>query len=49
MEEGEISGIRIDDNSWRISKDVVSSLQEYGEILGDIPEVVSIDTVFTLR
>ena len=38
VEEGEISGVRIDDNSWRISIDVVSSLQEYGEILGDVPE-----------
>lgn len=49
IEEGEIMGSRIDENSWRVSVDVVTSLQEYAELQGDQPQVISIDTTFVLR
>jgi len=49
VEEGEIIGRKIDENSWRISIDVVTKIQEFGAVQGDLPEVISIDTIFSLR
>jgi len=49
IEEGEIIGRKIDDNSWRISIEVVTKIQEYGEVNGDQPDVISVDTVFSLK
>ena len=49
FQEGEITGERIDDNTWMVSIDVVSSLQEYGIITGDQPQVVSFQNIFTLE
>ena len=49
IEEGEINGRKIDDTSWSVSIDVVTKIQEYGVVHGDQPEVISIDTIFSLK
>jgi len=50
VEEGTITGTRIDDNSWQVSVDIITTPQEYGELFGgDEPQAISIDTIFTLE
>ncbi len=49
VEEGEIRGTRIDDNSWQIFIDVVSRLEANGEISLLDPIVIEVDAVFTLE
>ena len=49
IDQGEITGTKLSDNSWRVSIDVVTKIQAYGEIHGDQPEVISIEDVFFLK
>lgn len=47
VEEGEMTGTKIDDDSWRISIDVVTKPQEYPE--GSDPVRIVIDEIFRLE
>lgn len=49
VEEGKITGKKTDDNSWRVSIDVITKIQPYGIIMGDQPEHILIDTLFTFQ
>ncbi|MDA8692955.1 hypothetical protein N9L92_02755 [Saprospiraceae bacterium] len=48
IEEGEISGVKIDDSTWRISIDVVTKTQEIQEF-GDQPVEIRLDTLFSIK
>ena len=49
VKEGEIHGTKIDENTWQISVAVVSTLQAYGESVGDEVRTITFDEVFTLE
>ncbi|MEM9822961.1 MAG: hypothetical protein AAF985_17910, partial [Bacteroidota bacterium] len=49
VQEGEIIGKKLDDDRWRVSIEVITTIQAYGMVQGDQPRVISIDTVFTLE
>ena len=49
VEEGEIVGTKIDESRWQVSIDVITSLQEYGESVGEQNIMIDIDTIFSLK
>ncbi len=49
VKEGEIRGIRIDESSWQITINIISSPQSYGELMGEESIVIEVDAVFTLE
>ncbi len=49
VEEGRISGRKLDDNNWSVSIDIISKLQAFGEAEGQELVVIQIDTTFSLK